>query len=286
MKTLKILFLIIVFYAEVFCQSTLEKIQNLNLENSIDTISIYFSSGAGRQADSVKSMLIKSSSFYETKFNVEEKISLAVLNKTDWEKITSIPYGLPFVSGPPFIVCIPADLNNSLAECIKRSVVKRKIDKKLKLTADEIVREFIDMIGFHELGHVYSKAYRIKIPNKWLDEFTATYFAYIFLAKNYSRQSKIWKEVCDVLVEETPHKKSSIEDFEKLYVKVGVENYAWYQAVFQLRAVEVYQNSGIEFISRFKKHKWLSDDENFYIKEAENVAPGFIRWATKYKLID
>ncbi len=278
--------IILLCCSRIFSQSNLEKVKSLRINQSEDTITVYYSNGYYLRAVQTKNLLKKSSDYFENKFGVKETFSIAVLDSGDWNKITEIPYGLPFVSGPPYIVCIPASSDNELGKIIKESISGYNLNERYSIENDEIINLFISLIGFHELGHIYSKAYGLKFPNKWTFEFAATYFAYRFLFDDNPSDCQIWEKVAEILIEEIKPIHTSLSDFEKLYVRVGVENYAWYQAVFLLRAAEVNAENGHEFIKELLKVN-LTNSSNYYSLDIlEKINPGFLAWAQMFKLIE
>lgn len=230
--------------------------------------------------------MAKSVVFFETNFQIQVHYSIAVLDSNDWVKIARIPYGLPFESGPPFVVCIPASSENILADTIKDAIVGRALGEKFSMTDEGIVNLFVSLIGFHELGHIYARTYGIKFPNKWTSEFGATYFAYAYLEENCPKESEIWRDVSRVLANKIKPDRTSLLDFEKLYVRVGVQNYAWYQVVFLLRVSEVYQDLGIDFLKTLKRKNRPLTSESYSVNQLEAINPGFVEWAQKYRLLD
>ncbi|MCF8231425.1 MAG: hypothetical protein K9J27_04480 [Bacteroidales bacterium] len=262
----------------------LEKVERLNLKTIDGNIKTYYAPGYKESAESTSNLLHKSMQFYEEHFDVWQSFALAVIDSGRWIKITQIPYGLPFVSGPPNIVCLPANSNNTLSEIILTAMEGHELHTQNEMTHEEIVNLFISLIGFHELGHIYADAYGINFPNKWIFEFAATYFAYFYLEQNFPGHSKIWMDVSEILAEELAPSHTSLNDFEEMYVRVGIKNYAWYQAVFMARVKEVYQQQGKEFLEKLKKHQWTSGSSSGYLNEMENISSGFTDWAQKYRL--
>jgi hypothetical protein len=269
----------------IFSQSTLEKIKKLELQTKEGEIVQYFSEGCSQKAEALKSLLGNSMAYYEKTFGIVESYSIAVLESHDWELITEIPYGLPFVSGPPYIIVLPSSSNNMLAQLIEKSIAGYDLDKKYSKTNEELASIFISMIGFHELGHIYAKKYGLKFPNKWTFEFAATYFAYLYIADNGGSVGEIWYSIGEILAEEINPKYTQLNHFEKLYFNVGIESYAWYQSVFLLRTKEVQNSLGSEFVRRLLGTSLSEADNNFSLEKLEGVDPGFMDWAYKYKLI-
>ena len=253
MKFLISLLLLLILQTNLYSQHLLDDIKSLNLGKSEDTFTAYFSEGSCQRAEEVKSLLKNSAQYFEETFNIDEVFSIAILNEEDWNKISQIPYGLPFVSGPPYVVVFPANLNNELGNLIVTSLTDQSLDQKYSLSNEEIAYRFISLIGFHELGHIYSKASGINFPNKWTFEFAATYFAYLYLIENSEENKNIWLDAAHILEEKISPAHTSLKDFEELYVRVGVENYAWYQVIFLERVAEVAELYGKDFVDELIK---------------------------------
>lgn len=284
MRFALILAFIIISSCNAPAQSMLDKVKDLNLNSIEGSIPTYFSDGFKDRAEANLILLKKSIAFFEKNVGVHQSFAIAVMDSASWRKITSIPYGLPFVSGPPYIVCIPATSNNVLSNTIASAIDDSKLNAQYGMTNEEIVNLFVSLIGFHELGHIYAKAYGASFPNKWTFEFAATYFAYFYLDQNFPEERNIWINVSKILVNELSPRHTSLKDFEKMYVKVGVENYAWYQVVFLLRVQELYEEQGIDFLKKLKDHQWHSTSPSEYLNEMEEIGSGFTVWSRAYNL--
>jgi len=264
--------------------STLEKVKHLDL-NSIDgNITAYYSAGYEDRALSHLNLLQNSTEFFEENFEIDQKFSIAIIDSANWKKITSVPYGLPFVSGPPYIVCFPANSDNILSNTITNVIDGYQLNTQYGMTNKEIVNLFISLVGFHELGHIYANTYGISFPNKWTFEFTATYFAYFYLDQNFSKERDIWIDVSKIIIEEMQPRYTSLKDFEEKYSGVGVKNYAWYQVVFLLQVEKVYLKQGRAFIEKLRDHTWSSTSTTAYLYEMDEIGSGFAKWAQQYKL--
>ena len=283
MKLITAFLLLFIFQFSFYSQSLIEEIKSLHLEKSEAGLTAYYSEGSYERAEEVKFRLKNSAEYFEKTFAIEENFSIAILNEEDWKKVSKIPYGLPFVSGPPYIVVFPADLNNELGNLVLESLAEENLDQKYTISNEEIAYRFISLIGFHELGHIYSKASGIDFPNKWTFEFAATYFAYLYLLDNSVESKNLWLDVAHILEEEISPTYTTLKDFEELYVRVGVENYAWYQVIFLERVAEVADQNGKDFIYDLIKSDSLTKD-NFSLDELEKLESGFIKWAEIYGL--
>lgn len=281
---MKNIFLVLVLCITILPQSVLQQVEDLNLQYLEKQIITYYSNGFEAEATKIEQTLSNSTTYFENEFDVNQDFVIAVLNSEDWQKVSQIPYGLPFVSGPPYIVCIPGNTNNELGKLVENAISQSDLDKKYNLSNNEIAHRFITLIGFHELGHIYSKVIGINFPNKWTFEFAATYFAYLYLNNNEPDKNQLWLDVADILLDDISPNYTSLKDFEELYVRVGVENYAWYQVVFLKRVAETADNMSKVFIDELKRTK-LSND-NLSLNELENIDNGFFEWAYEYKLLN
>jgi hypothetical protein len=266
-------------------QSTLEKIQSLDLNDTHGDIPAYYPDGFEERTEETVDLLQYSIDYFEETFQVSQSFSLAVLDSLSWIKISRIPYGLPFVSGPPYVVCIPATTDNVLARIVSRGLADSNLSDSWSMTREEIVNRFISLIGFHELGHIYANEYGMSFPNHWTYEFAATYFAYSYLEAREPDMNRLWLDVSEILLEEINPEYRSLSDFEELYVRVGVENYAWYQMVFLERVKEVYDNEGNAFVELYKQAAWPSQSDDYYLNEMEKITPGFLEWAAGRDLV-
>ena len=265
-------------------QSMLEKVRSLDLNSVEGNITTHYSPFYKDRAEYVHNLLLGSVNFFETSFQVSRSFSIAVVDKPGWEKITGIPYGMPFVSGPPYIVCLPACSDNPLSALVAEAIAGYGLGKRHGMADGEIVDIFVSLIGFHELGHIYSREYGIRFPNKWTYEFAATYLAHFYLEENHPEESRIWADVSEILAKELGPQYTSLKDFEEKYLDVGVENYAWYQAVFLLRVLEVYTDQGAAFLEKMKACQWPTASAPEFLNEMEDLAPGFMIWAGDHHL--
>ena len=122
--------------------------------------------------------------------------------------------------------------------------------------------------------------------NKWTYEFAATYIAYLYLTDVFPVEADIWLSISEILEKEIKPNYTSLKDFENLYVRVGVENYAWYQVVFLLRVAEVEKEIGTGLLKKLLNTNLTSSDKYLSLDMLEDIHPEFLSWAEKYKLIE
>jgi len=264
-------------------QSTVSKIKSLHLTVIPGTIKTYHTPGAETKILATTSLLQNAIPFYENQLGVTESFSIALLDSARWTQISLIPYGLPFVSGPPYIVCLPATSDNILAKIVTEAIDGYPINNN-SLSKEKNIAHFISLIGLHELGHIYANEYGASFPNKWTYEFVATYFAYLYLEQTSPEERKLWVDMSDILLKEINPRHTSLADFEELYAKVGVQNYAWYQVALLQRVREVYEQQGVKFLEIYRDLQWPAESMSHQLHVMEEIAPGFLKWAAKYHL--
>jgi hypothetical protein len=152
------------------------------------------------------------------------------------------------------------------------------------LPPDSLAQQFVRLIGFHELGHVYASEYGLNRPNRWVYELQASYLAYAYLRERKPEMASLWQQTSSLLASHIEPAHTTLADFEEMYVRVGIENYSWYQGVFQQRVHEVYNSRGLEFIREMKNVQWSQPEEIYFLNVLEDLEPGFFRWAEQYGL--
>lgn len=149
------------------------------------------------------------------------------------------------------------------------------------LTYDDAARRMVDVIGFHELGHIYTRVYELATHRKWFDEMAASYFAYAYMDAKHPKLLAVFEGVTQTSVDTVDPRFTSLEDFERIYINVSAENYDWYQSMFVKRISAIYPEHGLSFLEKAKAA--LESNRNFTDEELlarlEEIAPGFIQWA-------
>jgi hypothetical protein len=266
----------------------LESVHRLQLDSLAGTVPVYFSPGYDKRASRVRAMLEEAAAYFSDSLDTPVAYTLAVLDERHWGALREgLPYGIPYTSiGEPWLVVLPAQP--------ERSIVYHEHRKH----SDEAVAErFVDLIGFHELGHLYTVEYLYphlageSAPFGWFEEMLATYFAYAFLRSVYPEWAAIWDAVIDrtvVFADQQPH--TSLIDFEEQQSDISrtpkgavPSNYGWYQAVFHQRVRDVFQQQGLTFLVRIKSElpwkrleEWTTEQ---LLTDLEGIAPGFLQWA-------
>jgi hypothetical protein len=270
---------------------TLEKVQNLKTPALKNKITVYYSPSYKQRAKEIQPLIEDAMRFYEQKLNLRVDLKVAVLDRTQWQQITPIPYGLPWVSDAPHVAFLPATADGVVAADTLRlkefftPAMMQKI-KSSGFTFEQAAEKTVDLIGLHELGHTYAQQIGIvpPRPNKWFNEFMASYFAYAYLREKKPKLATLFQTMtADMALVTPPQKHTTLDDFERLYVEVGPANYGWYQGKFFERVVEVYDAKGVSFIGDVRKAFPADEKETLTIEtvlqRSEKIAPGFINWS-------
>lgn len=274
-------------------KSLLQRIIELKLPSATNKITVYYSPLYQKKAFKIRDTVEEMMKFYEDKFRIKVNLYLAVLTHPHWIQVVQNPYGLPGVAGNPPVAFMPATANGAIYFSALR--LEDKISKKTihrinscGFTFEEGANEFVDLIGLHELGHLYTVSFGIRPPKIWLNEFIATYFSYAFLREKHPKLANLWDLMAaDVYIEGMIPKHKSLEDFERFYSGVGPDNYAWYQAMFNKRVAEVYAIKKLSFLEEIKAAfpEGLKDSQSIetVINKLEQIVPGFIGWSKGFQ---
>lgn len=266
---------------------TIARIRSLGVESRRGTVSTYFTPGYTERAVKLQRMMEEGAHFFADSLQLRAEINLAVLDASDWAKLTPVPYGIPFFSAASATIFLPATLDGPivddyLAHRPNYSAASQEKIQASGLSFEEGAREMVDLIGYHELGHLYTRAFGIQPPSPWVGEFLATYFAYAFLRRKHPELASLWDGIV-VLPASVRPQHTSLDDFNRLYFGVGPENYFWYQGTFAARVTEVFSAQGLEFLSAVREAFPAGKDEQLSGREVlerlDRIHPGFLAWA-------
>jgi hypothetical protein len=96
----------------------------------------------------------------------------------------------------------------------------------------------------HELGHIFfQRLTRTDAQRWWATEFLASYFAICYLKRH--------PELTVLPIPDWPAyipTRTSLEDFDSLYLNMVPQNFAWYQGRFIRLGNELYDRHGLKLI--------------------------------------
>ena len=249
-------------------------------------IELHAGDGNLTEARQLAEVLDQAGQYFSTEFGIEETFSLAYLDREAWTRVTHAPYGMPFVSGPPYVVVFATTPDNELYRLVDEALAESDLALQYGLEQAQLVDLFISLIGFHELGHVYARESGLPHPEKWIFEFNATYLAYAFLQQERPDWAEFWTAACGILAERLQPRHRTLDRFEELYVRVGTESYAWYQCVFLQRAAAVFASRGLELMELMRAPPGPKSSGMHYLDWMDGLEPGFVGWARQHGMID
>ena len=279
------LFLLILIWVSVtiYPQEELTKVRSLNVDSLKSELTVYFTPGYKERAEYLAGILIEANHFFRDSLGVEHDYSLAVLNEAQWNELNSpYPYGMPWNNAfRPYVIFMPADTSHGAV-----------VDDLSNFLERDDANKFVDNIGFHEVGHTYVCEYIYngkftdpEIPFRWFDELMSNYFCYAFLRSVHPDMADLLYNVAFRNYDTTEFNYTTLQQFEDHYFEIPPPNYHWYQTTFIKRAIDVYNESGLNFI-REVKEKIFWDKERTteeLLIELEEITPGFLKWEAQLR---
>lgn len=252
-------------FSSAFCQqsdnykTSMETLRSLPLDSAQHGIMVHFPKGGEERARELGPMLSEALEFFADSLQVDLDFRLALLKEEHWRELTNYPYAIPHVSytDSRAIAFLPLEQDGvvynmmiSLKDRISPDLMEKVAESDL--TYEEFARSMVDLIGFHEIGHPYTDVYGIGSAALWFNEFVANYFLYAFLRPHYPKDADIWDLSTKIILDDYEPKYRTLKDFEKYYVRVGADNYGWYQANFESKANDLYEERAL-FYKRTKR---------------------------------
>lgn len=271
--------------------TNLDRVRNLKLDSIQTSFTAYYSKGYATRAIEMSKRIANDRSFYQDSLMIDVKVILALLDPADNAKapIAGPPYGMPFVGDDDHMIVMPADTSTGAVKeaysPFKKTVSANAV-KKLKqagFTYDDALNTMVDLVALHEIGHTQVSAYGIRTRQPWFAEFMATYVGYAYMHYREPKMATVWDITTHAGYVGYKPKYKTLDVFNKLYIKVGSDNYVWYQNAFSERIRDVFSKKGLSFI-RLVREKLA--DKTFKPATAqellivlEKIEPGFIKWA-------
>jgi hypothetical protein len=269
-------------------------LESLALPSLSGKVPAYYSPSYEQRAGRLRDRLVMAVEFFEQKLGVTPKIYLAVLDREQWSNVAfgGTPYGMPNSTtsrSGAGLVCLAAthDAFDELGRNLKGTlpVQALKAIESTGLSFEEGMRELGDSIMYHELGHIYIAAYGISPPNRWVNELLANYLSTVYTSEQpRAPQFEKFRGMLAAGSMNGPRPKhTTLEDFERLYMGVGFDNYGWYQIRITRRAEEVYKSKKLDFLKDVKaafppdEKRPIGVDDS--LERLEKIAPGFQDWA-------
>lgn len=208
------------------------------------------------------------------------RFTLALLSPRDWNRVGGGQHALPWSSQPDRLVVVPVRMDMGLlVQGARDSTDARKV---------------VDIIGFHQLGHVVAAAHlhpagfrEARPPVRWFDELLASYLGHWYMRENEPELADFEERLAEDVVAGTEPRFTSLEQFDQyhdgfLTSPQGANTLGWYLNAFNLEAAELYDDHGPEFIREVRTalpwdrlELWTTE---MLLEELEELSPGFLAW--------
>ena len=190
--------------------NALSRLLALRLARIAGGVPVYYSDGLKAVALRDQSEITDCAAWYSHQLHVSVPVTLAVLNRNDWERIVGL-MAYPMaqaVAGQENVIFMPDSFASYPGQ-------KTHVDLAKKL----------DFISFHETGHLYQRVLHLEGPDLFMQEFSAT-----MLATAYAlvRRPGLVDTTLDSHTD-GPQRYTSFEDIDLIYEGVGFDNYDWLQ---------------------------------------------------------
>lgn len=255
----------------------------------IEIVPTYYSPGTRERAYELASKADRSYAFLKGFFKADTDLILLVLNSDDWSKRTTIPYGALFadlgaihvgsnLAGAPAIESL-SPMFDKCPEALKKSLISAVGYEEAAFS--HAVQTMFDNLVVHEFTHGFAAKRRISFGAAWLDEVFANYTTYAFLKRferEYEKELRIFEILSKVFYEggRPLIKHTSLEDFERLYVRVGWLNFVWYFGKFFVGVFELFNKYGESFINNLIETFEVTDD--IIARRINESSKGFEQW--------
>src|SRR5438046_1322390 len=91
-------------------ESPLERLRSLKLPTFAGSVPVVYSAAEKARAERYRSALEPAHRWYETQLDMRVPVTLAVLNRQDWERATAVPYPMP--NSKPGLVTLPSRIED------------------------------------------------------------------------------------------------------------------------------------------------------------------------------
>jgi hypothetical protein len=250
---------------------------------------VLFSDGARGRAERVAERCRRANDYLQGVLEFAPRFRLLVRSPEDWAGYAAFPvYGMPHHGGGDIFV------GTTTAEFFQGIVgmLDGVLDDEARTEMERVygtldgrpdASEFADLLVVHELAHLFHVQVPFEFPRLWLMELFANLCLYAYVAEAEPAQLPVlnsWPASMKVLpTARVRHR--FLEDFEKLYVGVGPENYGWYQLMLTAAARDIYDAAGTDALRRmyrtFSAQSGEMTEQRLLEILGESVAPSVSR---------
>ena len=294
-----LLFFAVCFSVQAQSKYCVDEIRDLKLQSISGRIQTYYSEGMEKRASELKTLLERASVSLSDSLNLEINLILAALGPKEWAQVLDKTYGLPTFRTdackkdggsfpePKYVAIVPGAIDGPLYNdwiALKDSLSSKALQKlkEAGMRFEQGGKLMIDFVALHELGHAYHLKFGIKNYVNFFSEFMANYVAYAFLRSTEERLDKKVLAILSANIQTITPVHSSFTKWEKFRSSEHPPTEAWYNSVITLKAAEIYEQRGFEFLYAIRKAFPEAEGQlntETIIARMDTIHPGILIWS-------
>lgn len=214
---------------------------------------------------------------------------LLVVNRRDWKKLFSYPYGFSFAretkqsnkdnSDRRVSIVAAADYPERLLHRFDAVLVRAA---KEKIMPPGELREFFDLFIGQQWGYAAANLAGLRTRVRWLDELFASYLFLLTLSDlgwdDMAQRFVVWSELQHVGSSSEP---LVLSDFTYPRAKTKFDKGLWFQGTLTCQANELVQRHGWTLLVHLEANRATSS-QKLFTAELQRLDPKFSAWLDQF----
>ncbi len=256
---------------------------------------VWSSSGTEERAEELAARCQAAYEFLGQHLERRPEVTLLALAAEDWPRFSGAPFGMPsYAAGHLVLAGAPSQFSAGLARLLDLAAPDLQ-DRAREVygtpCGDIDLDPFFTLLSVHELGHGFQRTVPSRFPRRWLDELFGNVCLHSHLAEDHPAVLPVLEifPLAFGTIDPARFRHRSLADFERFYLGVGADNYAWYQCRLHVLAKRLYDADGVRPLRRLWDRFLLTppeepaDDELVAVLRADVhplLAEAVLAWPT------